>query len=164
MSDMLTVVTDFLRRAQFELSELSQGAFVFVAQNPYTLIFGVQVKSDLIMATHDVILRLTGPFRANIFGPRTMEMYALFLCPESTTAEQIMECERDTRVCRKIAISRVEDVEPRLLFLRPVETVEVTTIEPDELFWNELSHLLSAQELDFLGAVEQGSADVKSEI
>jgi hypothetical protein len=140
MNDLLAVVNRFLRGAQFEVRELSEGPFASIAQNENTLIFVVEVSSDLRSAVQATLSVLSNPFRSKSFGPKTMEMYAV--------------CERDIRVCRKLPIASTQDVHDRLLFLQPIEEVATGTVDSDELFWSELSRIVKPREIELLKALK----------
>jgi hypothetical protein len=154
MNDLLAVVNRFLRGAQFEVRELSEGPFASIAQNENTLIFVVEVSSDLRSAVQATLSVLSNPFRSKSFGPKTMEMYAVFVCPEGVPEDEIEICERDIRVCRKLPIASTQDVHDRLLFLQPIEEVATGTVDSDELFWSELSRIVKPREIELLKALK----------
>lgn len=154
--DLLIAVTRFLADAQFEVLESSQGPFALIAQNESALVFVVEVTTDLSSSVRSTLSVLSSPFRSKSFGPKTMEMYAVLLCPEGTLADEIARCERDIRICRKLPVISVQDVYERLFFLKPIGDVDAGAADPDALFWREISHTVKPQELELLKTLKEG--------
>ena len=56
----------------------------------------------------------------------------------------------------EIPVVSVQDVSERLFFLRPIEELESSTTDPDQLFWSEISGLVNPEQVELLKQIRNG--------
>lgn len=156
MNNLVAAVREFLSGAQFEISAREKHPFVFIAQNRSTIVFGVEVIDDLESVLDVTLTRLASPFRNKSFGPKTMEMYVVFISGVPISLPGINKCERDTRICRKLVITPETDVPSRLSFLAPLD--DIVTLAPDveRMFWVELEKHLNGSDVESIRRLREG--------
>jgi hypothetical protein len=156
ISDLAGTVQTFLEASGFDVKEGGE-RFAFVAQNPTVLIFVVQVEKEFDRAVRAVTNLLAPPFRSKKFGPKTMEMYCVFVSNEQIPLSRIEQCEQDLKVCRKVVLTNIGQVETRLSFLRPLEEVLPGPLDLSDLFWAATGKYLNTDEIAFLRTAEEVS-------
>jgi hypothetical protein len=159
INETLNVLQKFLQDSDFILAEPG-GPFVLVAQNVYTLVFATDASEDLTEKTNLVVRMLSIPFRGKQFGPKSMEMYCVFITDRELPIPTIEKCEQDLRVCRKIVLSAQDNIWNRLAFLRPLNDVLARPSEPNERFWVLAQESVTANELEFLRSVEDAETSL----
>jgi hypothetical protein len=149
MNEISSKISSFLTEAGFEVFTGS-GPFTLVAQNPSTLVFVAETGHDLEGGIRSVLNSLAGPFRGKKFGPKTMEMYCIFVSDQSVPVSLIEQCEQDLRVCRKVVVTGPDQIWTQISFLRPLGDVLAASPNVNELFWAETARHLNGQEITFL--------------
>jgi hypothetical protein len=158
MTDLKEAVMQLLQAAGYEISSESGQDFAFIAQNQSALIFGVEVKGDLEPAVRASVANLMHAFQSKIFGPKTMEMYVIYLCRGKIGANEIEQCERDVRVCRKIVLTDDSDVVHRLSFLLPLEASVNSPVDPEQVFWKAVIEHVNPEEGRLLRSLRDRAA------
>ena len=155
MTELSQTVTQLLAGAGYEVETEPQQDFCFIAQNKNMLIFGVEVKNDLESAVRRSVANLMYAFQSKSFGPKTMEMYVIYMCPGRVAGTHIEHYERDVRVCRKIVLGDDSDVPHRLSFLLPLEASVNVPLDPEEIFWRAISEQVSLAEGNVLRSMKE---------
>jgi hypothetical protein len=157
MSNALEAVRQFLTGAGFDIRDVP-GPFDFVAQNDSILVFVITVETDLDSSWNDVLTSLSGPFISKRFGPKTLEMYCVFVSRIPHTLQEIERCEQNIKVCRKVVISESDAIGGSLAFLSPLDEVMTTRQDTATEYWEELANLLNENEMSFLRKIDDQSA------
>jgi len=149
-------LVDPIRKALTEsgysiLSEV--GPFALVAQNESLLVFVAETATSLPVTVTNVHKILSSPFKTRKFGPKTLEMYCVLVAPTTIGTGDIERCEQDIRVCRKVVITKEDDIEGRLSFLRPLEDVLTKLTDIEGLFWAQIRAYLAEDKAEFLDAL-----------
>jgi hypothetical protein len=155
MTQLLDAVTDFLEKAGFEVTKGHQAPVLVLAQNESLIVFILDASGDVRSAVDRTLGFLIKPFRVKAFGPKTLEMYAVFLCDSTVSISEVEQYEQNTMVCRKIFLTSAKEVATRLSFLKPLEAEVTLTPDIEQMFWAELSISLSAEEMELLGRLKQ---------
>jgi hypothetical protein len=150
MNTLVESVEALLSEADFAVMRQTEGPFAVVAQNNEVIVFVVDVVDDLAARVRSIVSTLAKPFRSKGFGPKTMEMYCVFVANTPVNLEEIERYERDIRVCRKIVVTGEDDIASRLSFLRPLEEFVASPPSVATMFWVEVAKLLTPQEVEIL--------------
>jgi hypothetical protein len=161
MTDVLSEVRRYLIKAEYEIGEAPK-PFAFVAQNASVLVFVAPVEPDIQTTRGNVLGLLSGPFRSKRFGPKTMEMYCVFVSENPISLPEVERCEQDMKVCRKVVVTSAGVIDARLSFLCPLDDTMTAPLDASGLYWAELRKRLSDAEIQFLRQVEGGSASTQS--
>jgi hypothetical protein len=154
MNVLVEEIKRFLESADFETRSLDQPPVILTAQNQDLIVFVAEANGNLSSAVQSTLNRLVKPFTAKTFGPKTIELYAVFVCTPEVSIAEIEKCEQNTTVCRKIVLRDADDIESRLSFLKPLDVL-FTTPEVDQLFWSKLSTDLSENDLRLLNELKE---------
>jgi hypothetical protein len=160
MSEIADKVKGFLTDAGFEVYQ-SPGPFAFVAQNLSVLVFVVEAGPDLQAKIRSTVNLLAGPFRSKMFGPKTMEMYCIFISETNVSTPTIEQTEQDIQVCRKIVVADEKRMVARLSFLKPLEDFLANPPDMGKLFWEEMAKYLTVKEITFVRKVEEQSTSTE---
>jgi len=76
---------------------------------------------------------------------------------EKIPLSKIEQCEQDLKVCRKIVLTNIQQIETRLSFLRPLEDVLPGPLDLSQLFWVETGKYLNTDEVAFLRKAKEAS-------
>jgi hypothetical protein len=150
MNQLLEAVTKFLESADFEVTRGHQPPVLILAQNESLIVFVLDASGDLQSTIDTTLGLLIKPFRTKAFGPKTLEMYAVFLCDTAVPTSEIEQYEQNTMVCRKIVLTSVDEIPTRLSFLKPLEAEVSSTPDIEQMFWAELGNSLSPKEMELL--------------
>lgn len=156
MSEITEGVKKYLSGAGFEMA-LARGPFAYVAQNSVSLVFITPCGSDIESDFRRVLNALSGPFHTKRFGPKTMEMYCVFLSEEPLPLSVIQRCEQDIRICRKIVVTSVGEIDEKLSFMRPLDESTIETADAGTVFWSNLEGWLRPHEVEFLRKIEKAT-------
>ena len=85
-----------------------------------------------------------------VFGPKTLEMYAVFLASSDVALDDVERYEQDTRICRKIVVREIQEIETRLSLLRPIDPTAPLGPDIESVFWSELNSKLHPNEVKLL--------------
>jgi hypothetical protein len=151
---LTSAVSRYLFESGFEIITSNESPFSLMAQNESVLVFVVNASSDLSSAVERTLSSLVRPFRNKSFGPKTLEMYTLFLLDEVLPITQLEKYEKDVRVCRKIVLTGLDEIDTRLAFLRPLEPTIVQAADLDELFWSRLQDRVTLTQFDVLRSLD----------
>jgi hypothetical protein len=151
LTDLIAYVEKFLINAGLTVAHARVQPFALIAQNQNIMVFVAPVPDgDLDSAVASVMTHLTGPFRAKSFGPKTMEMYAIFVASRPIALESIKQCEHNTQVCRKIVVTSQEEIDSALFFLKPLAELTSLPLGIEKEFWDELAKHLDVRQIRFL--------------
>jgi len=166
MNDLVRHVRTFLLDSGFEIGG-ERGQFELVGQNSSVIVFLIDAGMDLETARRRVLNVLTRPFQTKRFGPKSMEMYCVFVADAGVSLALVEKCEQDIRVCRKIVVTGPGEMETRLSFLRPLVAVMEGSHDVSSLFWTELRQRLTEAQVEFLkevGGVAAAPEDLANRI
>jgi hypothetical protein len=161
MNALTEEIKRFLESAGFEATALDQPPIVLTAQNEDLIVFVVDASAGLASAVESTLNRLIKPFTAKTFGPKTVELYAVFLCAHGVPLADIEQIEQNTMVCRKIVVSDADEIESRLSFLKPLDVAFTSSPEIDHLFWSKLAAALSPDDLGLVEALRNRDLSLK---
>jgi hypothetical protein len=150
--DLLAHIESFLRGSGFEVTDATS-PFIYVAQNSSVLVFVIEAEPDINQTVRNVTTLLASPFRSKQFGPKTMEMYCIFVVEETTPISLIERWERDLKFCRKIFVTNRQQIEARLCFLQPLGDSIKGSLDIDSMFWSQMSTELLPTEVALLKSV-----------
>src|SRR5258708_26042368 len=95
----------------------ANGRLSFASSNrrrPYLLFFFLMIRrpprSTLFPYT-TLFRSLASPFRSKQFGPKTMEMYCIFVVDEKTPISTIERWEQDLKFCRKVFVTNTRQID-----------------------------------------------------
>jgi hypothetical protein len=161
MKEFISAVAAFLSNADFEVTAARQPPIVLVAQNQSVIVFVIDASGDIPSVVDVTIGFLIRPFRAKTFGPKTLEMYAVFLCDRTAAASDVERYEQNTMVCRKIFLMGSQEIDSRLSFLKPLEAGVAGILEIEQKFWTELNQSLSAAQTRLLSSLAKRDMSLK---
>jgi len=147
--ELLTQIETFLRNSAFEVTDAST-PFAFVAQNTSLLLFVAEVKTDLDQTVRNVTTLLASPFRSKQFGPKTMEMYCIFVVDEKTPISTIERWEQDLKFCRKVFVTNTRQIDARLSFLQPLNDSLTGSFDIGSMFWSQMETQLKPNEVELI--------------
>jgi hypothetical protein len=155
-------VTKLLSESGYEIAAADAAPIAQVAQNESVLIFMVDGQPDLSLSVEKTVAMLVKPFRSKSFGPKTLEMYAIFICDGDVSRSLVEKYEQDVRICRKIVLTSSDDYEARLAFLKPLRTAEVELLDVGQLFWSRLRDDLTPREASLLEDLNTTDIPIKA--
>jgi hypothetical protein len=147
--ELLKQVETFLRSWGFDVTDAT-APFAFVAQNTSILVFVVEVKTDLDQTVTNATTLLASPFRSKQFGPKTMEMYCVFVVEEGTPISTIERWEQDLKFCRKIFVTNSRQLDARLSFLQPLNNSLTGSFDIGSMFWSQMETQLKLNEVELI--------------
>jgi hypothetical protein len=147
--ELLAQIESFLLRSGFDVTDATP-PFTYVGQNPSVLVFVVEAESEIDKTVRNVTTLLASPFRSKQFGPKTMEMYCIFVVEETTPISVIEKWEQDLKFCRKIFVTNSQQVEARLCLLQPLNDSVTGSLDIDSMFWSQMSTELAVNEVALL--------------
>jgi hypothetical protein len=150
MTSVIEDIRKFLEDARYEWATLTQGPIKAVAQNESIILFIVDAVHGIEAAVDQTLNLLIRPFKSKSFGPKSSEMYAVFIAEPNLSATEIERYEQDVRICRKIIIIDSADIDQRLTFLTPLDNSVAKTSNVEGLFWSDLGSQLTESETAFL--------------
>jgi len=148
-AELLKQVEMFLRSWGFDITDATT-PFAFVAQNTSILVFVVEVKTDLDQTVTNATTLLASPFRSKQFGPKTMEMYCIFVVEASTPISTIERWEQDLKFCRKIFVTNGRQLDARLSFLQPLNDSLTGSLDINSMFWSQMDTQLKPNEVELM--------------
>jgi len=164
MSDLTSEIKQFLVDSGFEIGA-EKGGFSFVAQNSIMIVFVVPVRGSLRGTVREVLDVLAKPFLSKRFGPKTMDMFCIFVTDKHIGLDEIEACEQDIRVCRKVVVQKADELRSRLSFLRPLADVVAESYKDvGSLFWRQLERYLKTDEVALLRKLQDGSVSAETMI
>jgi hypothetical protein len=146
---LLTQIETFLRDSGFDVTDAST-PFALVAQNTSILVFVVEVKTDLDQTVRNIAALLSPPFRNKQFGPKTMEMYCIFVVDEKTPISAIERWEQDLKFCRKVFVTNSRQIDARLSFLQPLNDSLTGSFDIGSMFWSQMETKLKPNEIELI--------------
>jgi hypothetical protein len=142
MVELLKQIETFLRSSGFDVTDASP-PITYVAQNTSLLVFVVEARPDIDQTVRSVTTLLASPFRSKRFGPKTMEMYCIFVADEATPVAVIERWEQDIKFCRKVFVTGSHHIPSRLCFLQPLSDTLTDSLDIDSMFWSQMDAQLS---------------------
>jgi len=155
MNNLLDATRSFLIGLGMEAIQRDSGLFRLVAQNDTLIVLACELGDGLEKTGSAVMTALAPAFRNKKFGPKSMELYVLFLSANSITLSEIEKIEQDARVCRKVVITSVDELDARLSFLKPLSDDFADLMSVERSFWQALEKTLSTAELDLVHRLKE---------
>jgi hypothetical protein len=142
-NELLQQIETFLRSSGFDVTDGSP-PFAYVAQNTSVLVFVIEATPDIEQTVRKVTTLLASPFRSKRFGPKTMEMYCIFVADEATPVSAMERWEQDLKFFRKVVVTANHHIPSRLSFLQPLSETLTASLDIDSMFWSQMDAQLNA--------------------